>query len=385
MFKYLKDEIKNLKPWEIFEFYDGPRFYSCKSQLGQIYLVYWVDETECADQWLYVKVSAERYYELKNRRIPIYKALVESEEKYSLLITVNNNKEFELRPIQAFDFDPDWLPDETEFVNIDNKSTLLPEKLTDVQTASSSSYRQVLDLALVTANNSYELAAGNLGNILTKVQNFLYASACDNRLNIRKVPDLIKEEQTMNVTTLFASSFGIRLQSKNTDFFENSVSENNLENFMSLLSSINDHEILHEKLSQMNLLTRSRFKALVKELVDNELSIKSEWANPYGKFNANNIEYIALKFALNNIKNGFDSNTQINTYKKVTLVGVDVHSDFFALKTNDKNIIKGKLSKDLESYNFNIPSVLDVTIEETCKIHETSGHEVWSYILMKVN
>jgi hypothetical protein len=42
---YLKG-LQNLKPLEVFDYFDGPRFYSCISKSGQLYLVFWVDETE---------------------------------------------------------------------------------------------------------------------------------------------------------------------------------------------------------------------------------------------------------------------------------------------------------------------------------------------------
>jgi hypothetical protein len=382
----MKKEISALQPWEIFEFCDGPRFYSCKSKTGQIYIVYWLDETdEEADVWLYTKVSLERYYSLKNSSISIYDSLTKPEDDYSLLITVSNDKSFELEEITSEQFDPEWLPEKDDFLKIvDSKTHLLPDKISDVQEAALSSYRHILDLAIVTANNSYELSASVFGNILARLQGYIYAAACDNTLNIRKVPDSIKDENTLNVTGLFASSFGVRLQSKHSELFPESQCDNNLNSFIHTLNSLSNPELLAENLGNMNLLTRGRFKALLKELVTNELSIKTELANPFGSFESSCVSHINLKYALNNIENGFATNSENVTYKNITLVGVDVNSDFFAIKLADSSIIKGKLSKELEAHAFNVPSQLTVVLEETCKIHETTNQEQWTYVLLEV-
>lgn len=385
-FNFMKKEISDLQPWEIFEFYDGPRFYSCKSKTGQIYIVYWVDETDNEDDvWLYTKVSLERYYAIKNSNISIYDSLIKSEDNYSLLITVSNDNSFDIKEILSEDFSPEWLPEKDEFLNIiDSKTHILPEKISSTQEAAVSSYRQILDIAIVTANNSYELSASVFGNILTHLQNYIYAAACDNTLKIRKVSDSIKEENTLNVTGLFASSFGVRLQSKNSDMFADSQCSSTLINFIGTFNSLSNAESLAESLSQMNLLTRGRFKALLKELVNNNLCIKTELATPCGFSDKSCSSSRVLKYALNNIESGFSSNSENIIYNDITLVGVDINSDFFAIKLKDDRIIKGKLSKGLENHEFNVPSKLTVVLEETCKIHEVTNQEDWSYILLEV-
>ena len=50
--EYLAVLLPGLSPVEVFDFYDGPRFYSCRDVLGQLYIVYWVDDVDGNATWL---------------------------------------------------------------------------------------------------------------------------------------------------------------------------------------------------------------------------------------------------------------------------------------------------------------------------------------------
>ena len=232
---YLNIEIKKLKPWEVFDFFEGPRFYSCKNKTGQIYLVHWVDEINDCDVWLYSKVSFEKYCALKNKKIDIRSCFENPEEGFSYLVSVASCNEFNINLIKPEEYDLEWLPDDGEFLDYDTPSTSLPTKIVDVQEAAVANSRQVLDLAFSKKHQTYEIASETLGKILTSVQNFIYSSACPNDLDVRRVPEHVKDENMLMVSGLFASSFGVRLQSKNSDLFSGSHQNNNLQRFWSCL------------------------------------------------------------------------------------------------------------------------------------------------------
>ncbi|MEZ9561493.1 hypothetical protein AB4245_16060, partial [Vibrio splendidus] len=258
-----------------------------------------------------------------------------------------------------------------------------PKKVSEASQASEASYRHVIDFALITQNNSYEVPASTLGQVLTKFQGFVESLGCDSP-NSKRVPENIKESHTFNVTGLFESSFGIRLQSKNPEFFSESQVEESVQKALNILDTLGCAESLHENLEQMSLLTKSRFKGLLSELVSNKLSVKTEYANPLGNCKTSNSKFINLQYALNNLIEGYSTDTQTTVYEGVTLVGVDVNSDFFAIKLKSGTIIKGKLAKSLESTKFRVPSVLTVTLDETCKVNERSSEEKWTYTLVNV-
>lgn len=119
---YLTETFKNLRPLEIFDYFDGPRFYSCVSKSGQLYLVFWVDETENASSWLYVQVSQERYADLKAGNIAIREAFLQSEEGYVFFITVNKTQELEITPLYGCEIPSDYLPESDDFLSPSQES-----------------------------------------------------------------------------------------------------------------------------------------------------------------------------------------------------------------------------------------------------------------------
>ncbi|MBN1009158.1 DUF6575 domain-containing protein [Amphritea pacifica] len=381
---YLNVEIQNLKPWEIFDFFEGPRFYSCKNQTGQIYLVHWVDDINDCDVWLYSKVSFERYCALKNNKIDIRSCFEKPEEGFSYLVTVASTNEFNTDLIKSEDYDPEWLPDEGEFLEYDIPSTTLPQKVVNIQEAAVANYRQVLDLAFSKSHQTYEIASDALGKILTKLQNYLYSSACPSDIDIRKVPEHIKDENTLMVSGFFASSFGVRLQSKNSDLFSDSSQNQNLHKFMDLLTATEESNRVLKEVKGYNLLSRARYKAVLQELVAAGVSVKAEWSDPYGNFRASIIPFHQIKEALRQLEEGESSDTQTIKHKDIRLVGVDIENDFFAVVKNDGELLKGKLDKSLESYQFNVPSIVNATIEETCKVNPVTDKEKWSYKLIEI-
>lgn len=382
---YLNIEIQKLKPWEVFDFFEGPRFYSCKNQTGQIYLVHWVDESDYCDVWLYLKVSFEKYCALKNKKIDIRSCFENPEEGFSFLVSVASCNEFNISLIEPAEYDSEWLPDNGEFLDYHTTSTTLPDKIVDVQEAAVANSRQVLDLSFSKVHQTYEIASEALGKILTTVQNYIYSSACPNDIDIRKVPEHIKDENMLMVSGLFASSFGVRLQSKNSDLFPASNQNNNLQSFMELLAATEESDRVLKEVKNYNLLSRARYKAVLQELVIAEVSIKAEWSDPHGNSKISRIPFHQIKESLKKLEDGESSNTQIVKYTDIKLVGVDIENDFFAVVKNDGELLKGKLDKSLESYQFNVPSRINVKIEETCKINPVTDKEKWFYKLIEIN
>ncbi|KDE39782.1 Phage protein [Nitrincola lacisaponensis] len=381
---YLSVEVKNLKPWEIFDFFEGPRFYSCKNKTGQIYLVHWVDYINDSDVWLYSKVSFEKYCALKNNTIDIRSSFEKPEEGFSYLVTVASTNEFNIDLISPENYDPEWLPDEGEFLEYDTPSTTLPQKVVSNQEAAVANSRQVLDLAFSKAHQTYEIASDELGKILTTLQNYLFSSACPSDIDIRRVPEHVKDENTLMVTGLFASSFGVRLQSKNSDLFPDSSQNRNLHKFMELLTATEEGNRVLKVVKGYNLLSRVRYKAVLKELVAAGVSVKSEWSDPHGNSISSKISFDQIKQALRQLEEDDSSDTQTTKYQDIRLVGVDIENDFFAVVKNDGELLKGKLDKSLESYQFNVPSIVNATIEETCKINPVTDKEKWLYKLIAI-
>ena len=106
-----------LKLLEVFDYFDGPRFYSCVSKSGQLYLAFWVDEIENASSWLYVQISLDRYNSMKAGNIAIREAFLQSEEGYAFLVTVDNINKIDITPLYCQEIPFDYLPEPKDFLS----------------------------------------------------------------------------------------------------------------------------------------------------------------------------------------------------------------------------------------------------------------------------
>lgn len=375
---YFDSLIKDLTPIQIFDYYDGPKFYSCRDKVGQVFLVYWIDETNEYGSWLYLRISQERYSSLKNGNISIAEALSNPEEGTAFVVK-NYGTTFSVEEISATHIHPDWLPPINDYLHLSEPA--LPEKTLSAVEIAERSNRQVIDLAFDKLSNTYEMGCGKLGKLLDSFQNVIYALACDAQLDVRRVPEGIKFKSEVLVTGLFASSFGVRLQSKGGELFSNGETANAIEALANLISTLEDPEKVPEELHRFNILARSRFKHLLRVLVDSEVSIKVDWGSPFGNALQSRVSFNEITRALKKLEET-DVATKNIIERPATLVGVDVESDFFALKIEGNEIIKGKLSKSVSSRNFDIPSSIIAKLEESCVIDPLTEKEKWSYILV---
>lgn len=375
---HLAEVLPGLSPIEVFDFYDGPRFYSCRDVVGQLYVVYWVDEVDRGAKWLYLRVSPERYTSLKQGAVTIAFALTNPEEGYAFIVhTVPDG--VSVYEVASEQIDPEWLPPADERLSIEVGT--LPGRAAPSVDVARGSNRQVFDLAFQKVSNTYEMGCGKLGRILDAVQNTVFAFACTPDRDVRRVPEEIKFNSEILVTGVFASSFGIRLQTKGTDLFSNDETANALQTLAELIATVSAPEVLSVDLHRLNILGRSRFKHLLRVMIDAEVSVAVDWASPLGLNSQSRASFSQLSVALQALEETDDATTR-TVDRSGLLVGVDVQRNFFALVVDGSEIIKGTLAPAIEQRRFEVPSHIQATIEETCVVDPLTDREKWTYILL---
>ena len=242
--------IRGLTPVEVFDYYDGPRFYSCRDVVGQLYLVYWADESEAGTSWLYVRISADRYAALKRGDVAIAYALSKPEDD-TVLIVLSGAQEFIVEQLTPAEIEHDWLPDPQDRLAIDHAT--LPARATSAGDLAPRVRRQVFDVAFEKTSNTYEMAAGRLGRLLEAFQNTVFALSCDPMSDIRRVPEETKQRSELMVTGLFASSFGVRLQTKGAGLFEGDDTERALQTLAELIGALSAPDTLAADLHRLLL------------------------------------------------------------------------------------------------------------------------------------
>jgi len=73
--------LGKLEMLKIYEYYDKPVLFACRSAAQMTYLVVLVDEVPQSSTWLYVAVSAQRFEAIRTGRIDLYSAFKEAEDE----------------------------------------------------------------------------------------------------------------------------------------------------------------------------------------------------------------------------------------------------------------------------------------------------------------
>ncbi|TXL62664.1 DUF6575 domain-containing protein [Zeimonas arvi] len=372
--------LPQLSPLEVFDVYDGPRFYSCRDAAGQIFLVYWIDETEARTTWLYLRVSQERYTSLKRGVMSVASVLAEPEEGCAYVVH-SSPAGPTVEEIRTAQIDPEWLPPADERLSLTTGT--LPDRVAPAVETALGSRRHVLDLALEKTSNTYEMSCGKLGKLLDAIQNSVFALACGTDRDVRRVPEELKFSNELLVTGVFASSFGVRLKTRGSDLFSSDETARALRTFTELLSALNTPDDLLEDLHRFNILARSRFKHLLRMFIEAEVSVSADWGAPSGDTHQGRASFPEIRGALLKLEAAHNATTQ-TVKRQGRLVGVDVKSNFFALVVGDDEVLKGTLAPSIARRQFEIPSEIRATLEETCVVDPLTDREKWSYVLLDV-
>lgn len=372
--------VRGLTPVEVFDYYDGPRFYSCRDVAGQLYLVYWVDEADALTSWLYVGISSERYGALMRGDVAIADALSMPEADF-VMVVVSGGAELVVNELAPAEIPASWLPDRQERLALAHTS--LPTRINSAIDLAPRVQRQVLDVAFQKSSNSYEMAAGKLGRLLEALQNTIFALACDSKADVRRVSEETKQHSEVLVTGLFASSFGVRLQTRGAGLFEADNTEKAFQTLADLIAALSTPEVLAKDLHQLNILARSRFKHLLRVMLDAQVSVKADWGAPSGAGSQAAASFEDILQSLKKLE-ASDAATSRVVERTARLVGVDVQSDFFAVVLDDGDVIKGKLAPNLAARNFEIPSIIRMKLEETSVVDPLTDREKWTYLLLEV-
>lgn len=76
---------------EIYQFYDVPTLFVCRNQLGQFFLVNWVDEDDEATDWHYLPISLEKLLSVRHGKIDLHTAFAQPENEWVFCVTLQSD------------------------------------------------------------------------------------------------------------------------------------------------------------------------------------------------------------------------------------------------------------------------------------------------------
>lgn len=382
---FLASILKDLRILEVFEFYDSPILYSAVTRTGQIYLARMISTGQQSTNWYYVELSADKYRSLRNGRLTIRDAFLESENGFVIHCVVNADNKLTISVLEARTLSDKYLPEQDE--RLAYTDIWLPPLTTDTSQSAQSAARQVMDISLSIGENTKGVSADRVGSLLINVQAITEALASDQSKSLYRIPDYLKTRNRLYPTGVFAGSFGIRIVTSDETDFEFKDDEHALFRLIKLLEDSADLEKLSISFKKLNLLSRSRFIRFLRSLADHELSIKLEWANRRGFVATTSMQLPRIRANLAYLEQTTGSTSETMEVQGI-LEAVGVTKRTFEFQEKAGPYIRGKIDKALlanlishEEY-FRVPYPILAILKQEMKVHSVTGEETMDYTLM---
>ncbi len=146
----IPDYARDLRLYEVLDYYDGPLFFSCRDLVGQLYVFYWADRSDSEDLWLSLRISPERYTGLKRGTLPIAQCLSEPEDGRLYLVheplAGNAQTPWPVDTLDPIEIDFEWLPEWDDAFEL--SASRLPDASAPTPEAARIQNSDIIDIAL---------------------------------------------------------------------------------------------------------------------------------------------------------------------------------------------------------------------------------------------
>lgn len=380
----IKSKLGKLQVIEVFEYYDGPVFFSCESLSSQKYLALWVDALDSFDRWFYLPISDSRLSSVKQGIISLHDCFKEPEDGWLWEVKIyHDTGQEDLDPVLSKYISDDDLPDKDEYLNLEERR--LPESKETTIIDAERKGREIFDLALEPfGTHSTEVDSDHLGLVLFRLQALVRSLGHKNNNTRGRVPKLIEEENTLRVTGFFAASFGIRLESKyGKNLFGFTEVSSALNLLMDLLEAKDNRDRLLEVLQKISPKSIARYRFLLKALRDGQSSANVKWFSPSKVYRKVSIARGEIQSVLNLLKEEGKDVSEIYTLEG-TLVGINKNKKSFEFHSFDGDKFAGTLSEELVDTQFKVELDVKANIEETLELSPLTQEERVTYKLISV-
>ncbi len=110
--------LGKLKITEVYDYYEGPKFFCVKNQFRQIMVVYWVDHKKDNNSygWLYLPITDEKLNELRRGKISVRNAYEDPEQGLYLVYTQPKTSKNEVEYYEKDQINKKFLPPKNLFI-----------------------------------------------------------------------------------------------------------------------------------------------------------------------------------------------------------------------------------------------------------------------------
>jgi len=110
----------NLEMDKVYEYYDCPRLFSCKNEIGKNYIGLSVQDDDEWQMWIYVYVTPKRLGQIEKGDIELREAFTEAEESFVMGVTTYNDQPDTVDMILAKIIPDEMLPEKGMKLELNN-------------------------------------------------------------------------------------------------------------------------------------------------------------------------------------------------------------------------------------------------------------------------
>lgn len=377
---------------EVFEYYDFPRLFTCRSASGQHYVAVSTFDDEVESHWIYLPVSSLRLESIHHGGISLRQAFRAPEGGYLVKVTCYSS---ERRPEVAYTL-PEQVP-EDDLPSADyTVSAVRPNIAIDLslsaQQVATATRRETFNYRIFPESaNTHEVPARKLGGILTSTQELIDAlgQASQGEPTVRgPLPADLLQKTRVNVSHSFPGSFGVQFRAAQfSDLLGESALAAAMGELANLLLAQDYEDLLSNKLHSLKGRVASKYRRLLKELVDIDSGIDLEWGsveqNAGGKFQLTASQVRSAYTIVDRI--------DIAMAEEVTVAGKLVGFNsrtkrYEILSGDDGRTYAGRVADDarLEVLNPAIGQFYEADIRMLVETQSSSGDELVRWVLVRL-
>jgi len=269
---------------DVFDDFDGPKLFSCRSAADHHYFVVWIDGRNDTDVWLYAAVSQRRLAHIKSGDIDLHDAFANPETGIVFEVRIpRQSSETSVTPRSSESLTPDILPAPGERLEI--KVETLPELTDDSLVATSrGSRRGAADFHFETAHRlRTEAPVGWLGRLMWRTQDVVDAIGQSLRGNPTArgiIPAEVLGQTQLLAVGAGGGSFAVRVVSMHADLFGESLATRALDELASLLAASKNPTKLRDLLAKLQTRSAVKYKHFIEALGEEGAGVRLTWADP---------------------------------------------------------------------------------------------------------
>lgn len=382
--------IGSLELVEVYEYFDGPKLFACRSLSGQIFLGLWVGTSQEGESFWLIAVSLERYQIVRSGGLTLARAISQPESGFLYRCTVAfKDGSTATEVLLADQIDVGLLPDPNEKLALPTETLPARFHQLELPRKAVAFQREILGFHLNFGEFYREEApARGLGKILVSTQEAIdsLGQTIDGLATMRGAisPEILAATEA-RVIQAGGGSFALEISAaQSANLFGRSLIGDAIGKFVALISLGNDVENLRAMLLEIKPRAVSKYKDLLTALVEYQGAIKLEWASPRIENNRTvSLDIITAAGALQTVE-------QITSELGETIaglgvfVGVEIPRKAFTVVIGERTFRGKILAAALpKAEHVTINAIYSLKIRETIEV-TSSGEERLRYELEEI-